>query len=127
MFGITNAEATTFLPQEQLLGSGQQSVTEVQFKGAAVSITVRDGVDDGVPWNLVGSVLNHVPQHERLVVGQVTFVEFSLDAAGDFLKGVFAISPLNFLKMAASTTGHASANHAFPCALPVNQRIGRHE
>jgi hypothetical protein len=53
MFLFRDAQATTFLPKEKLFCPSQQSVPEVQLKGPTVCISVRDGVDDCVTWQLI--------------------------------------------------------------------------
>ena len=99
VLGIRNAEAPAFFPQQELLSTGEESVSKVEFEGATVSIAVRDGVDNGVTGHLIGSVLYHVAEHQRFVVTQQSFVKVGLDGAGDFLKGVFRVSTLYFFEM----------------------------
>lgn len=101
MFGIRNTKSPTFLPQEKLLCAGQESVSQVQFEGSPIGIPVRDGVHDGIARHLVGPVLNHVPQHQRLVITQESLVQVGLDAAGDFLESVFGVGTLYFFEMTA--------------------------
>jgi peroxiredoxin Q/BCP len=74
---------------------------------------------------LVGSVLNHVAQHQGFVIAEVSLVEVRLDGARNFLETVLAVCPLNLLEMASRFTGHARTDHTSLCALPVIQRIGR--
>ena len=98
MFSVGNAESATLFPQEKLFGSGEQGIPKIQFQRAPVGVAVRNGVDDGVAWDLICPILYHVAQHQRLVVAQVSLVEVGLDGACDFLKRVFALCTLYFLK-----------------------------
>ena len=111
--GVRNAKATALLPKKELFSAGQESVPEVEFKGATVGIPVRDGVDDGIAGNLVGPVLNHVAKIERFVVAEEALVDLGLDAAGEFLKPILRIAALYFLEEPTRSARHSRTDHAF--------------
>jgi hypothetical protein len=101
---IGDAEAATFFPEKKLFGSGEEGVPEVEFQGSSVSVPVGNGVNDSVPGNLIGPVLNHVAEHQGFIVAQQSLVEVGLDAAGDFLERVFGVSTLDFLEVSTRTS-----------------------
>ena len=79
VFHVGDAKAAALLPEEELFGTGEDGVFEVQFEGPPVGVPVGDGVDDLVAGEAIRMVLDHVPEAEGLVVGQMPSVEVRLD------------------------------------------------
>lgn len=101
MLVLADAKSSSLFPKKELLRSGEEGVSQVQFERFTIGIAVGDGVDDVVTGHLIGPMLNEVAKHQGFVVGQVPLVEVGLDATGDFLKTKLVCSTLNQFEMFA--------------------------
>ena len=88
MLFIGYAKSPAFLPQQQLFGTGQQGVSEVQLESTAICISIGYGINNRSTGELVGTILNKISEIECFVVRQIAAVKVTLDGRCDALEFV---------------------------------------